>query len=311
MTRLWILLAVAAFCVLTAARPDPRMQAAIEALSEHSHQTEVSANGSFYCPMDPDVRSVRAGRCPRCGMTLVSGAPDLIEYRLDLGVQPSVPRPGQTTRLNFTLLDPRNGSPVRNFEIVHEQLFHVFVVSQDLSFFVHTHPERDDGEDFHLDLTFPQPGMYRVLSDFYPTGGNPQLITSTFIVPGGESGLAPATLQASLLPKTTQNARVELRLQSARVLARHATRMVFRVSPGGDLEPYLGAWGHMLAASADLIDMMHSHPTDAADAGRDYKDIEFTMAFPRAGVYRTWVQFQRAGTVNTVAFDVPVEEPAE
>jgi len=25
-------------------------------------------------------------------------------------------------------------------------------------------------------------------------------------------------------------------------------------------------------------------------------------------VYRVWVQFQRVGVVNTVAFDVPVEE---
>jgi hypothetical protein len=66
----------------------------------------------------------------------------------------------------------------------------------------------------------------------------------------------------------------------------------------------------MLAASADLIDMVHGHPTAAIDdSGGGAKDLQFDMAFPRSGVYRIWVQFQRLGVVNTVAFNVPVEEP--
>jgi len=36
--------------------------------------------------------------------------------------------------------------------------------------------------------------------------------------------------------------------------------------------------------------------------------IEFELEFPRARVYRTWVQFQRKGVVNTVAISVPVGE---
>lgn len=309
MTRLWIILAVAAFCVVTATRPDPRLQAAIDALSEHSHETEGTADGGFYCPMDPDIRAVQAGRCPKCGMVLLEGAPDIVEYRLDLGIAPTVPRAGEVTRLTFGLLDPRDGRPVRRFETVHEQLFHIFVVSEDLSVFVHTHPERAVDEDFHLDFTFPKPGMYRVLSDFYPSAGSPQLITNTVIVPGGDTDLAIASIGSDLAAKVTENARVELRLQSEHVRARESVTMTFRVSPGNGIERYLDAWGHMLAASADLIDMIHNHPSGASDPSDGaYKDIAFTMVFPRAGVYRVWVQFQRAGVVNTVAFDVPVDE---
>ena len=58
----------------------------------------------------------------------------------------------------------------------------------------------------------------------------------------------------------------------------------------------------MLAASDDLIDMMHQHPF-IADGG---PQVEFRVVFPRPRTYRMWVQFQRNGVVNTVHFDVPV-----
>jgi hypothetical protein len=58
----------------------------------------------------------------------------------------------------------------------------------------------------------------------------------------------------------------------------------------------------MLAASDDLIDMMHTHPF-ATEAG---PVMQFNLVFPRARVYRVWVQFQRNGVVNTAHFDIPV-----
>jgi len=67
------------------------------------------------------------------------------------------------------------------------------------------------------------------------------------------------------------------------------------------LERYLGAWGHLPAASHDLIDTLHEHPF-LAQGGQ----MQFNLVFPRPAVYRVWVQFQRRGVVNTVAFTVPV-----
>jgi hypothetical protein len=309
MARISIILAVVLFCILSARAPDPRVAAAIDALSAHSHQIPDATDGNFYCPMDPDVRSIEPGRCPKCGMKLVEGSSDIVESRLDLTLQPPTPRVAEPTRLIFGVTDPRTGQPVHSFEIVHEQLYHVFLVSQDLSFFLHTHPERRPDEPFHLDVRFPKPGMYRLLSDFYPAGGTPQLITSTVMVPGQDFSATSASLHADMSPRATENARAELETVPPRPLAEQKVSLRVRVSPLDGLQLYLGAWAHMLAASSDLIDMMHNHPAAAVD-GPSSKELQFNMVFPRAGVYRVWIQFQRLGVVNTVAFDVPVDEDA-
>ena len=44
------------------------------------------------------------------------------------------------------------------------------------------------------------------------------------------------------------------------------TQLRLTLEDGGSIEKYLGAWGHMLVASDDLIDMMHEHP-NFADGG--------------------------------------------
>jgi len=60
----------------------------------------------------------------------------------------------------------------------------------------------------------------------------------------------------------------------------------------------------MLAASEDLIDLIHTHPF-IADGG---PNMQFNLTFPRPGTYRVWVQFQRKGVVNTAHFDIPAQE---
>jgi hypothetical protein len=95
---------------------------------------------------------------------------------------------------------------------------------------------------------------------------------------------------------------VELTMEPKEPIAGLKTMLFFRLKPGEGLEKYLGAWGHMLAASDDLIDLLHTHPF-LADGG---PQIQFNVIFPRARTYRLWVQFQRNGVVNTAAFTIPV-----
>ena len=254
----------------------------------------------FFCPMDKDIRSNSPGNCSRCGMKLVAGVPDPVEFHLDLTVTPRGPGPNEKVHLKFDVHDPWKNNPVKKFNVVHEKLFHAFIVSEDLQFFLHDHPAWAN-DAFQYDTTFPKPGMYRVLGDFYPEGATPQLITKTIFVAGTATPPAPLTRDYS--PKTGQNLRVELTTTPAQPVAGLNTQMRFSITPGEGLEKYLGAWGHMLAASDDLIDMMHTHPFIADGS----PEMQFDLTFPRARMYRAWVQFQRNGVVNTVHFDVPVK----
>jgi hypothetical protein len=264
---------------------------------------EAEAPVEFVCPMDPDIRSKSPGKCSRCGMPLVAGIPDALEYPVDLQVTPKALKPGKDIDLAFRVLDPKTGKPVKDFEVIHERLYHMFIVSQDLNYFLHEHPERDAQSVFRFKANLPKPGMYRVLSDFYPAGGTPQMISKTLIVPG-----APITpggsLKPDLAPQKAENMTVSLTMDPPQAVAGMKTLMFFKLDPADGLEQYLAAWGHMMAASEDLIDMIHTHPF-LADGG---PQVQFNLIFPRPGVYRVWVQFQRKGVVNTVAFNIPVSE---
>src|SRR5882762_262978 len=182
----------------------------------------------YVCPMDRDVRSATPGKCSRCGMKLVVGIPDLEEYPVDLRIRPPLIRPGQKTTLNFHILGPKTGKPVQHFQVVHEKLFHLFIVSQDLSYFIHDHPTLEPNRDFRFETSFPRAGMYRLLCDFYPEGGAPQLVAKTVFVPGPAS-LAPTQLEPDLREKHASNLHVELVTEPARPIAGMKTLMFFRV----------------------------------------------------------------------------------
>src|SRR5947209_4454686 len=260
------------------------------------------APADFVCPMHRDVRSAAPGKCPRCGMKLVNAIPDIEPYPVSVTLTPRAPKPGERVLLTFHIKDPKTGAPVTRFELVHEKLFHMFIVSQDLEFLVHEHPELLPDGSFRYEGPLPKRGMYRILADFYPSGGTPQLTAKTIFVRGGD--MRTAHLAPDLAAKQGSNLEVELVTDPPHPVAGLKTVLLFRVKPDAGLEPYLGAWGHLLAASDDLIDMIHTHPFLASGGPQ----IQFNVFFPRARTYRVWVQFQRKGVVNTARFDIPVEE---
>ena len=300
--RWLVIAALGAACVSVRAdqpfRPDPEV---IEEARQPSTPPDPAVGVIYMCPMDPDVRAHNPGTCRRCGMTLVTGIPDPVEFHVDVGVIPPAPQPQRAAVLDFQVHDPWKDRPVPTFNVVHERLFHAFVVSEDLTFFEHAHPALVADGVFQYPIRFPKAGMYRILSDFYPSGATPQLTTQTVFV-AGDTTRIDAVLAPDFSPKDAANMRVALETIPAEPTVGNRTQLRFTVDDAEGLQQYLGAWAHLLAVSEDLIDMMHEHPS-RTDGG---SQIEFEVVFPRPGTYRIWAQFQKRNVVNTVRFDVPV-----
>ncbi|HEX4769617.1 MAG TPA: heavy metal-binding domain-containing protein [Bryobacteraceae bacterium] len=260
-----------------------------------SSQADASEPKDWTCPMDPDVHSDKPGKCPRCGMQLLLHVPDRVEYPLRLTIEPRNLQPNQVVNLTLTVVDP-NGSPVKHFETVHEKLMHLFVVGEDLTFFQHIHPVAQANGDFTISVRPPAGGMYRLLADYYPSGAVPQLALGTFFV----AGTPPAKqLDMGRREQSSTNLTASFHAEPQPVLAGFEMRLVYDLRPSEGLELYLGVWGHMLAASEDLIDLIHIHPFLVTGSV-----IQFNAIFPRACKYKIWAQFQRLSQVNTFAFTV-------
>ena len=222
---------------------------------------------------------------------------------MDFSVAPEPIRAGAHEQFTFAIRDPQNDHLVNHFQIVHEKLFHMFVVGADLNFFMHEHPVFGADGKFRYDIQLPKTGFYRVLGDFFPDGATPQLISKSVFVPGPNPMQAPH-LTKDYSQRQMTNMGISITTSPEVPIAGTETRILVHLTDAEGLEKYIGAWSHMLAASDDLIDMIHSHPY-TADGG---PDMRFDVYFPRARGYRVWLQFQKKGIVNTAYFDVPVAD---
>jgi hypothetical protein len=268
---------------------------------------ETDRPDAFWCPMHPDLRSPGAGKCPVCSMDLVAiPPPRLGDYRLDVVLEPNAASGVRGLRL--VVRDPETGVPVDAFTHIHERLLHLFIVSRDLSFFAHEHPERTkDGFELRRELG---PGAYMLIADFMPSAGTPQMVQRLIVTPGYAASpfAAGPELEPDTADKTVEGLRV--RLEADPIRAGRESVMRFSVTdaetgrPVTDLEPYLGAPGHMLIVNGDLTRAVHAHPTVAVTIG---PDIAFDVLLPAPGYYKAWLQVQRSGKVITVPFVIDVE----
>jgi hypothetical protein len=302
------------------------------ALAVPSISQEPESDTAWVCPMHGDYTMDVAGKCPRCGMDLVRAAPfDVRDYRLDFTTVPAVVKPGQKTRLLFRIFHPGTGEAIKKFEIVHERQYHLFVISQDMEFFQHIHPEEQEDGTWSIEVTLPKPGYYKILSDFMPSGGSSQFIARPLVTTGYVGDLAADS--AHLVPDTVSTKTVDditatLAYDPVTFSTGQYGHLNFHLTdsksgrPITDLQTYLGAFGHTLIMSEDMVDYVHSHPLDilakADDDGgapqflippgadleklRGGPDVTFEGLMPKPGPYRAWTQFRRNDKIYTFAF---------
>jgi hypothetical protein len=259
----------------------------------------------YICPMHPEVRKNGPGKCPLCGMTLISRILEPVEYPVDFTFAPASIPANEPLTIDIRAFDPVTGKPVQNYEIVHEKPLHFFTLSSDLEYFAHEHPVMMPGGFFRHHTRLPKPGVYKMFADFYPLNGTPQLVPKIISTQGFHKSIDETFAHPArdMAPKQATNLKVFLSLDPIEPIPAKKTLLFIDLDPAEGLEPYLGSWAHMLIESHDLIDTIHSHPS-VADGG---PKMQFDIFFPREAIYRIWIQFQRLGEVNTVAFTLPVK----
>ncbi len=234
-------------------------------------------------------------------------------YYAEVKASPRSPKAGEPVTLDIAVFSRANGNAkVSEFDIQHERPMHLIVVREDLGVFAHEHPELGAGGSFRLSYTFPQAGEYTLFVDAAPKGAGGQVMPVKLKV-GGKAG-AKFAIAGEPLTGETGAGSVKVKFAETRHPAGRTLRLGCVVTdaktgaPVNDLQPYLGALGHLILVNEDGETFVHSHPDELdAAAGKDGK-IAFLARFPKPGRYRGWVQMQRGGVVETAAFTVAAGE---
>lgn len=230
-------------------------------------------------------------------------------YTLDLRT-PAVAA-GRSTELRFAIVRDATGRALTSYQEEHTKELHLIVASRDLTVFRHLHPRRAADGTWSAPVTLPRAGAYRVFADFTPGGGEGLTLGTDLTASGAYS---PAPLPAPAGTAEVDGYRVSLR---GRPVPGRGSELTLTVTRNGepvrDLQPYLGAYGHLVALRSGDLGYLHVHPNGEPGDGTTPSgpDISFTTTAPGAGTYRLFLDFRHAGEVHTAAFTVRAGRPAQ
>jgi hypothetical protein len=216
--------------------------------------------------------------------------------------QAGVFQPGVPAELAFTVTGS-DGRPVTAFDVEHDKQLHLVLVRRDTAGFQHLHPVLGPDGVWRTPLLLPAAGVYRAYADFVPTGG-PHLVLGADLFAAGD--FVPLPTAPS---RTAQVDGYQVRLDGELVPGSPSQVFVTVTRDGApvtDLEPYLGAFGHLVALRRSDLAYLHVHPDAAPPAPTDRAGpaIAFVADVPSAGEYRLFLDFRHGGVVRTAEFTV-------
>jgi hypothetical protein len=200
-----------------------------------------------------------------------------------LGGDPVAGIPGEFA---FQILGA-DGAPVTAFQVSHDKRLHLIVARRDLTGFQHLHPVMSRDGTWRTPLTVAEAGQWRIFADFVAEDHGHQIVLGVDVPVAGD--YRPRPLPAPAATATVDGYRVDVR----------GDLVAGQISTLTDLEPYLGAYGHLVTLRAGDLGYLHVHPVESASAG---PEIAFGVEVPTAGAYRMFLDFQHGGTVRTAAF---------
>lgn len=228
-------------------------------------------------------------------------------YSLDL--DQTTTSPGRAVPVSFQITGP-DGTPVRTYDVEHEKQLHFIAVRRDLGGFQHVHPTlaADGTWSTGLDLA---PGDWRLFADFTPADGPALTLGADLPVSGryrpttspGESHVSwvngyEVTIEGDLVPGTDSKLAVTVTKDG---------------EPVTDLQPYLGAYGHLVALRQGDLAYLHVHPDGTPDDGvtEPGPSVVFYAAVPSTGDYRLFLDFKHGDAVRTASFALSADQHSE
>jgi hypothetical protein len=245
------------------------------------------------------------------------------EYQPVVVMEPTSVDAGQPVDLTLRLFQPDGATPIVSLDEVHTKLLHLILVSQDLSQFLHVHPEYQGEGVFVLDdLTLPSDDNYTVFADFTPTNQSQTVVRME--LPRPEA----ATISPELAVSAHEFAAGPLKITvdvPENLSAGIEQSLVFHVADAetgaelDTLDEYLGAAGHLVIIDESGEIYLHTHPAEhemddmggMAMEAHYGPDLEFVTEFPGTGLYKMWLQVQYEGEVYTAPFVVDVTKVSE
>ena len=227
---------------------------------------------------------------------------------LSLGIEGYVLSPvlapatvGEVGELSFQIQDS-SGAPVTKYTTAHEKDLHLIVARSDGSQFRHVHPVLDVSTGtWSTPWEWAAAGSYRVFADFTTADASSLTLTRTIHVAGEFAPVAPQLAHIDEVDGFTVSIDGEL-------TAGASSELTITVTHGGEpvttLEPYLGAFGHLVALREGDLAFLHvhaegEHPKAEQTAG---PEIVFFAEAPTAGRYLLYLDFQVNGQVHTAEF---------
>jgi hypothetical protein len=195
---------------------------------------------------------------------------------------------------HFVIEGPK-GTPVVDFTQEHEKDLHFILVNRDLTIFHHVHPTRAADGTWSIDLPALSAGSYRAVADFHVAHG-PRLALGADLSVAGD--YTPSALAEPA--NTSFIDGYEITMHSD-VRKGGEVKIALTVRKDGkvvtDLQPYLGAFGHLVAMRSGDLAYAHVHPDDYVDG-----TVHFDAELNSEGRYGLFFDFKHNNTVHTAPF---------
>jgi hypothetical protein len=264
---------------------------------------------TYRCPMHPEVTGKEGDTCPKCGMKLEHSdeAPSTAgTYFMQFASRPEKIEPNKEAILSFTPKKKNAEGEQVALDIEHEKKIHLILVSDDLSWFDHIHPEYTADGSYQVPARFPAPGKYKAFADYKPTGASHVVDKIEVDVEG--SAPAAKSFSAEKMTGNSGNYSFEMKPTSGKLITGALMHISGIVKKDGkeidanSLGNYLGAKAHFVMISLNEKEYLHVHPS--VDKGR----FDLHTTFEKPGTYRGWVQFNADEKLHTIDFTFKVAQ---